>query len=108
MARVFRPGKAVFRITRERSFLLCQFLHGFSHGICREQERSAAAVKRSVKERKYTSARMRIINGRAENKAFRVFCFRNELIDSVIGEHTSVFGAFSAPQTLYYRTVQVP
>ena len=44
MARVFRPGKAVFRITRERSFLLCQFLHGFSHGICREQERSATAV----------------------------------------------------------------
>ena len=44
MARVFRPGKAVFRITRERSFLLCQFLHGLPHGICREQERSAAAV----------------------------------------------------------------
>ena len=44
MARVFRPGKAVFCITRERSFLLCQFFHGLPHGICREQERSAAAV----------------------------------------------------------------
>ena len=44
MARIFRSIKTVSRFTREHCFLLCQFLHGLPHGICREQERSAAAV----------------------------------------------------------------